>query len=343
MIRTVMLAAAGAAVAVTALPRPDSPISADAITAHATRWLESLDEDQRRAATFAFDDEERTTWHFIPGDYAGLGLYEMNTAQRTLAHDLLRAATSSTGYLKATTIMMLERVLRDMAERRGGEAAHRDPERYWLAVFGAPGEAPWGWRLQGHHLSLNFSLAGDEVTAFSPAFMGASPAEVREGPHAGLRPLAAEEDLARALLNSLDEEQLAAAMIEPTAPRDVILGPGREATLLGEPRGLQSSAMTRKQRTALMSVVREYAHNLRRETARDELGKIRKAGTGNLYFAWAGSTRRGEPHYYRIHGPTFVVELDNTQNDANHVHTVWHDLTNDFAVDWLREHYKEHR
>ncbi len=317
----------------------------DEMARAARAWLESLTPELRAEAAFAFDDAERERWHFVPGDYPGVSFAQMGLEPRRRAHALLRAALSSAGYHKTAAVMRLDQVLRELAEARGQRADHRDPERYSLAVFGEPGPAqPWGWRLQGHHVSLNFSAITGEITAVTPAFLGANPAEVRDGPLAGLRVLGREEDLARELLGALDEAQRGQAMLAAEAPRDVILGPDREAGLLGEPKGVAFADLTEPQRALLLALLGEFAHNLRAELAAAELARIDQAGLGRVRFAWAGSANRGEPHYWRLHGPTFAIEYDNTQDDANHVHTVWHDLTNDFGRDALRAHLEaQHR
>lgn len=315
---------------------------AAAMAGAARRFLESLDEGQRKKAALAFDDGERLRWRFVPGQYPGVQLGELTSAQKDLAHALLRCSLSSAGYLKTTSIVRLELVLRELAQQKGQQAAHRDPERYSIAVFGTPSaEAPWGWRFQGHHVSLNFCGLKGDLVATTPAFLGANPHVVREGPFAGLRVLGAEEDLARALLAQLDEGQKKSALLDVKAPADVILGPDRAATFLGEPKGLLAAAMSEGQKELLWQLVREYVENLKPEFARQQLERIRNAGVEKIAFAWAGSMDPGKPHYYRLHGPTFVVEYDNTQDDSNHVHTVFRDLERDFGGDPLREHLEK--
>jgi hypothetical protein len=312
---------------------------AAAMVGAAQRFLAALDEGQRQKAALAFDDGERLRWRFVPGQYPGVQLGELSPAQKELAHGLLRCSLSSAGYLKTTSIVRLEQVLKDLAQQKGQPAEHRDPERYSIAVFGTPSAAePWGWRFQGHHVSLNFSGSKGDLVATTPAFLGANPHVVRQGPLAGLRVLGAEEDLARALLGQLDDDQRKRALLDVKAPADVILGPDRAATFLGEPKGLPAAAMNDGQKELLMQIVREYAENLRPEFAQKQLERIRAAGLEKIAFAWAGSLEPGKPHYYRVHGPTFVVEYDNTQDDANHVHTVFRDLERDFGGDLLREH-----
>jgi hypothetical protein len=317
---------------------------ARAIAEAAAAFVQSLGPGEREKAVAPFDSPQRTEWGFVPAEYPGLVLKDMDAGQRRAAHALLRASLSSQGYLKATAVFALDAVLRALEEQAGRQAPHRDPERYWFQVLGDPGgDQPWGWRVQGHHVSLHFTTAGG-VVAHSPFFLGANPAEVRSGATRGLRVLGAEEDLGRRLWRSLDEGQRQQALLAVKAPADVILGPGRKADFLGPPKGLPVGAMDEAQRGIAALLLDEYVHNLRREVAERSLRRIRAAGVDQIRFAWAGGDEPGQGHYYRLHGPTFVVEYDNTQNGANHVHTVWRDLTEDFGEDLLRQHHeREHR
>jgi hypothetical protein len=228
-------------------------------------------------------------------------------------------------------------------QRRGEQAVPYAAARegYFFSVFGEPGDSGnWGWRVEGHHISLNFAVSGDSVLAVTPSFMGANPAEVREGPRKGLRVLGTEEDLGRQLVKSLDEGQLKTALVSNVAPKEIITGNDRKARSL-EPMGIAASALTQAQKDALLAVIREYVFRYRSEIADGDLQNIRKAGDEKIHFAWAGGLDLGQPHYFRIQGPTFLMEYDNTQNNANHVHTVWRDLQNDFGGDLLREHYEQ--
>jgi hypothetical protein len=305
----------------------------------AVAFVKTLDEPARGKALFQYSDAERLDWHFIPRERNGLTLKEMSLEQRRAAHDLLRATLSEKGYLKATTIMSLEQVLRVLEQASPDAEQRRDQERYWFSVFGDPaGDKPWGWRVEGHHLSLNFSSIVGHPIASQPLFLGANPAEVRSGPRAGLRALGQEEDLARELMHMLEGDQRQTAMIATEAPADVLTVPGAKIDL-GAPAGIAASAMNKEQRQLLMKIVRLYATNLREDLSAEEMKEIRQAGVGKIHFGWAGSIQRGEGHYYRIHGPTFIIEYDNTQNEANHVHAVWHSLTNDFDLETLQRHY----
>ncbi len=314
------------------------------MTEAARGWLSKLSPELRARAQLAFEDTGRVNWQFVPGDRAGVSMKDMSPAQRRAAHDLLRSSLSARGALKVESIMELDTVLREMEQAAGGDGAGRDPERYFVAVWGKPGEDPrWGWRLEGHHVSVNFTVvretSGAETVSVTPLFLGANPAEVRQGRRAGLRILSAEEDLGRELVKSLDEPRRAKAIINVAAPADVIWGPGRKESL-GEPVGLAASEMTEPQHALLLRLIEEYAGNLEHQLEQEQMDRIRAAGIEKIRFAWAGGLEPGQGHYYRIHGPTFTIEYDNTQNDANHVHTIWHDPERDFGRDLLREHYE---
>ena len=315
----------------------------DSMVAAARALLDSLSAELRNRISFPFDGADRFRWHYVPHEMfprKGVPLKELTLAQRKAAHALLRTALSSQGYLKATHIMQLESILAALEGAMPAGRFRRDPELYWLMLFGSPSrEKPWGWRVEGHHLSLNFSAVTSELVASTPAFMGSNPAEVREGTAAGLRVLGAEEDLARVLLGSLDDGQRRRAVIETKAPQDIITANNRDVALR-EPTGLPASAMTEPQRNMLWELVAEYVENVQHDIARRQLDKIRQAGIDKIHFAWAGSLDRGKPHYYRLHGPTSLIEYDNTQNNANHIHAVWRDLQDDFGGDLLRKHYE---
>jgi hypothetical protein len=303
----------------------------------ATAFLAALPTDGRRRAVFAFDDKERMNWHYVPRRREGLAFKDMPAGARAAAHELLKASLSTAGYAKAVNVIRLEGVLRQL-ETLGGLL--RDPDNYSVTVFGPPGSgAAWGWRLEGHHLSLNFTLVPGKPIAVTPAFLGANPAEVRSGPLAGLRALAREVDLARALAQGLDAGQRARLVIGAQSLGDIVSGPGRRERLT-TPAGLAATDLTPAQREQLLRLVEEYARNMRADAADAEMRRIAEAGVERLHFAWAGALEPGHAHYYRIHGPSVLIEYDNTQNDANHVHSVWHDPARDFGADLLGAHYE---
>ena len=302
----------------------------------ANRFLASLTPEQRAKATFAFQEDERQNWHFVPIERKGLALREMTPAQKHLATALLAAGLSQQGYLKAETVMSLEDVLRIVEHGTGPE---RDPEKYFISIFGTPaGDGTWGYRVEGHHLSQNYTVVSGHV-AGAPSFFGANPAEVRDGPRKGLRVLAAEEDLGRAVIQALDPEQRKVAIVDPTAYKDIITFDSRQAALKGQPSGLLASKMNAKQFELLMVLLEEYARNMPDQIAEAREEQIKKAGT-DIYFAWAGGVEKSEPHYYRVQTASFLIEYDDTQNDANHIHSVWRDFNGDFGVDLLKRHYE---
>lgn len=311
--------------------------------AHSAEHLvASLTDEQKQRALFDFSDEYRYDWHFIPRDRRGLPWKEMNGAQRQLATALLASGLSQRGLIKAATIMSLEQVLLEL-ERGSGPV--RDPELYYFSIFGEPASAdhnePWGFRVEGHHLSLNFTIVDGRVAVGGPTFMGSNPGVVRDGPRAGLRVLADEEDLARAFVKSLSDLQREKAIVSPEAPRDILSAAVRKAGPL-DPPGLMASELEVAQAGELLRLVKVYSERLRPEISGADMEKILAAGLDKIAFAWAGSTEPGQPHYYRIQGPTFLIEYDNTQNDANHIHSVWRDLANDFGEDLLSRHYEQH-
>jgi hypothetical protein len=305
----------------------------------AERFLASLSADQRSKATFAFDDDRRLEFRYTPRARTGLALKEMSQDQRTRVHALLKTGLSTRGYTAATQIMELETVLQALEAGTPAARIARDPELYFVSIFGAPAKGPWGWKFEGHHLSANFTILDERPVLFAPAFMGTHPATVREGPKKGLRVLREEEDVARELMASFDEDQRAKVIFDVTAPREMITGEGREARAL-EPAGLPMSAMTAPQKRILERLVDVYLGRMFQELAQKRLEALQWGGMDAITFGWAGGLEAGGPHYYRVQGPTFLIEYDNTQNNANHIHSVWRDLGNDFGRDLLREHYK---
>jgi hypothetical protein len=301
----------------------------------ANAFLSALSGEQKVKAVMNFAGEERADWHFIPRARKGLPIKEMTQEQRLLAQGLLATGLSHRGYNKAVTIMSLESILAAMEQ---GKGPVRDPEMYYVSIFGEPGKYPWGWRVEGHHLSLNFTAAGNEAApSMTPSFFGTNPGEVKTGPRAGTRVLGVEEELGRSLVKSLSEEQRKKAIIMPEAPKDVLNVPGRNAT---KAEGIAWTDLNEQQRAKLMKLIREYVERNRPDVAAEDLKKVEAAGLDKLCFAWAGGLERGEPHYYRVQSGSFVLEYDNVQNGANHVHSVWRDFDHDFGADLLAEHIK---
>lgn len=301
----------------------------------AKKFSASLDAAQRSRATFAVDAATRKDWHYVPRERQGLPLGSMSDAQKQALHALLESALSDDGIRKVDGVILLEGVLREIEN-----SPIRDPAHYTVSLFGEPGsEDAWGWRLEGHHLSLNFLEKHGRV-AVTPWFLGANPERVASGPHAGLRPLAEEEDLARALAKSLDGEQRALGVREGEVPRDVILSPGRAASFL-DPPGIAGSKLGKEQQKELARVAALYAGALDPSLAGDAIDRVRKTAAADLHFLWIGGLEPGDPHYWRVQGNRFAIELDNVQGGAGHVHTLWRDLDDDFGEDLLRRHYED--
>ncbi|MEX2235006.1 MAG: DUF3500 domain-containing protein [Cyclobacteriaceae bacterium] len=312
------------------------------IAGKANDFLALLDDTQSAKARYMFEDEERFNWHFVPRERNGISFNDLNEKQRQAALSLLKASLSEQGFQKASNIMALENVLREV-ESRPNEDTYRDPLNYYLTIFGNPDdENIWGWRLEGHHISINFSSGKGEIVSSTPTFWGSNPAIVRSGKFTGRQILKQETDLGFTLVNSLNMNQLKIAVIAPKAPAEIITGNQREAQLQ-EPKGLGYAEMTEQQKKLFMQLLNVYVKNYQLGFSKRLMAKIEKAGIENLNFAWAGSLQPGAGHYYRIQGPMLLIEYDNIQNNANHVHTAVRDLTNDFAADILKEHYeKEH-
>ncbi len=306
------------------------------MTETANRFLAALSPEQRAKATVQFADDERLNWHYIPKERKGLTLREMSPYQKHLASALLAAGLSQTGYIKAVTIMSLEDVLK-VLENDSGE--RRNPEKYHFSVFGTPSDTgTWGWRVEGHHLSQNYTVANGKVVD-APSFFGSNPAEVRQGPRKGLRTLAGEDDLGFEVVHALDEPQQKIAIVDPKAYSDILTAANRKAALQGQPSGLTAAKMNTRQFDALRALVELYAYNLPDDAADYRIDQINKAGR-NIYFAWAGGIKPGDPHYYRLQTPSFLIELDDTQDNANHIHAVWRDFNGDFGGDLLKAHYE---
>jgi hypothetical protein len=304
------------------------------MTGAARQLLTALPPDQRTALRFPFADPSRREWHYTPGARRGVSLAEMGREPAKAVHALLSSAISRSAHTRVAAITGLEDVL-DQSE--GGKRG-RHAGDYWTAVFGEPGEGRWGWRFEGHHVSINVTAAGDEVSA-TPCFLGANPATVTdEDGRTVSRPLAPEEDVAATLLASLDDGQRRRAVVAGEAPPDILSGEAaalRPTDELGWPGGLPGSALRPDQLSLLRDLVGVYVNRLVADLARPLLDRL-DHDLPSLCFAWAGEPA-GQPHYYRVEGPRFLVEFDNRQNGANHVHSVWRDPGGDFGARLLPE------
>lgn len=323
-----------------------SPLSAhdaaEDMAGAAKSFLLNLDDAQKAKATYQLDGPEREDWYFIPRPFEGedaregLPLKEMRGDQRHLAYALLSSGLSHRGFSTALHIMSLEQVLWEMEQ-----APKRDTMMYYFSIYGEPGSDHWGWGVEGHHLSINFTIVDGKVVSGTPSFFASNPGNVPEGPRKGLRVLSEEEDVARALVTALDEGQRKVAMVMDKAPRDVLTEAKPKVESLGDA-GIAYGDLNKAQVELLNQLIDVYVHRLRPDVADSDLAKIKEAGMDKIVFGWAGGIKMGEPHYYRVQGPTFILEYANTQNNANHVHAVWRDFDGDFGRDVLAEHLKEH-
>ncbi len=302
------------------------------MAAAARAWLEEGGAAAGGQRPFA--EAERGNWHYVPRRRLGVPLGAMGAALRERALALLRAGLSASGAAQAEAVMALEGVLADL---EGSSRRVRDPLGYALTIFGTPGAFPWGWRLEGHHLSLNVTVATPELVALTPWFLGTNPARIPQGPRTGERLQGPEHDLALELARSLDASQWRTARLSVQAPGDVITGPGRAASL-AKPQGLPYGSLTATQQALLLRLIEAYVGRAHDAFGRQYLELVR-AGLPQTHLAWAGGREPGTPFYYRIHGPRLLLELDNTQNRANHVHSLWRDPADDFGRDDLRAHY----
>lgn len=313
------------------------------LASQANAFLSMLTPEIKAKAQFAYTDEERSNWNFVPLPRKGATFHDLNETQQAALLELIRNSLSEQGFQKAKTIMAHELILRGV-EGRGENDNYRDPQKYYISIFGTPAkDKVWGWRLEGHHLSLNFSSVNGMVDASTPSFMGSNPAIVPSGPNKGLQILKEETELGYQFMRSLSEEQQQKAIFSDKALPEIVTSNARKASAL-EPKGILFGSLSKEQKTAFEELLNLYVKNYQFGFANKLMEKIRKAGMDNLSFAWAGSLQQGEGHYYRIQGPMLLIEYDNTQSNANHVHTAVRDLTNDFAEDILREHYaREHK
>ena len=304
----------------------------------ADQFLMSLSDSERSRATWAFEAEERERFHFVPPETFernGFPLEDMSAEQRDLAHALLATGLSQKGHMTANEIIELEAILE---EREGGGQFSRDPDLYFVSVFGTPStDGTWAWRFEGHHLSLHFTIIDGAMTVSAPTFLAASPAEVKEGRGAGLRPLGALEDAGRALLASLDGMQRGIAILDDVAPTNIVRGVESAPDPLS-PVGIEASALTTEQQDLLMAIVEFYTSVMSDDIAALRRARVEDDGIENLTFAWAGGTEYGNVSYFRVQGPSFLIEFDHTQRDPNHIHSGWRDFDGDFGRDLLRDH-----
>ena len=307
-------------------------------TDQASTFLDSLNKEQRNKAQLSFDTSSKYDWHYLPATMyprAGIALYELNSAQKKLFFTLLQSSLSETGFAKTQQIISLENVLAEIS----GDKVRRDPEKYYTAFYGNPAkDSLWSWSFQGHHISLNFAVLNGK-TSIAPRFMGANPAIVMEGSRKGERTLDKEDDLGLELINSCSAEQKQKAIFNQKSFNDIVTTNSAEVGPL-QPIGIKMKDLNDSQQTILLHLIDEYLATMPKNLAAKRMKNLKKEETNEIRFAWAGATLLGKGHYYRIQGKSFLVEFDNTQNHANHIHSVWRDFDGDFGRDLIREHYQ---
>ena len=304
----------------------------------ATSYVDSLSPAQKERSVISYTAGERLFWYYPPLNRRGLPLRDMDQNQRNLAFSLMESTLSEEAYKQARLIIEHELVLGPLEAEEGDVGWDRNPELYYWTVFGEPGgDEPWAFRVEGHHISYQLSIMGDKVISTTPFFFGSNPAEVKKGPKQGLRILSRREDLSFELLDSLDSGQRTKAIVHEKAPWDIYTYNATRPSL-PEGEGLPASRMNGTQKEMFMSLISEYVNQVRNDVSKDKMSMIQENGIEDFHFSWHGGTTRADKHYYRIHGGDFIVEFDNFQNDANHIHSVIRDVSNDFALDVMREH-----
>ena len=308
----------------------------------ANQFLIGLTDSQRLKAQYDFGNEERYSWHFTPlQTRKGIQLNDLSVQQREMAFSILRYYLSDSTYKQAEEIMSLEKVLHQLENRPAG-SWNRDPGRYAFIFFGQPDEKKaWGWRFEGHHISFTFSSVNNRLVSATPGFMGANPAVVLSGPSKGKEIFIKEVTAGFKFIQTFSTTQLSKAVLKETVPTEIITNISRKA-IISSTEGIKYADLTKEQQQQFLSLLKMYINRYAKKFADDMMLEIKQSGMENLIFCWAGNTQRttGKPFYYRIQGPTIIIELDNSQNDANHVHTVIRDLKHDFGGDELLQHYQ---
>ena len=298
----------------------------------ATAFTATLPADQKEACSFGYDDPERVNWHFIPRDRKGIGLWDLEGAAHDAANKLVSTGLTAAGYHKVLEVRSLEEVL--YLFEGGEEAARREkrhPHRYYVSIFGTPGEGLWGWRFEGHHLSLNYSIKDGKIVSSTPEFFGANPGLIDAGPGRALRVLGKREDIARQILKACPADKKSQLWLSKKAPKD-IRGGGTAQPVIAAPEGLPFSEMTSEQQKLLKELIAEYLTAMPAPVVRERMKQISDSGMDSIHFGWWGGPELNEPHHYVVQGKTFVIEYNNTQNSANHVHAIWRNLAGDFNL-----------
>lgn len=310
----------------------ETPSAPGEMVEAASRFLAVLDGAQRLKTQYEFDSPERINWHFIPRDRNGIGLWDLTGAAREAADRLVASGLSAAGYEKTLQVRSLEEVLYLF---EGGEEVERrqrrHPHKYFLTIFGNPGtQGQWGWRFEGHHLSLNYTLENGVIVGSTPEFFGANPGVIDGGPGRSLRVLGRRESLAREILHACSADQRGQMLISETAPGDV-RGAGESDAVVSEAEGLPFAEMSQEQQGLLKELIGEYLAAMPATVVKDRLDAISQAGMEQIRIAWWGGAELNQPHHYVVQGPSFIIEYNNTQNEANHVHSMWRNLQGDFG------------
>ncbi len=320
-----------------------SPLKSQDLVGKANAFIKLLDTAQRTRALYPFDTSERYRFKYIPlEDRKGISLNELNAAQEKALMDLLSTCLSKETVKKVAAIMQLDNILKEL-EHRKPEDHYRDPRKYFVTIFGIPSaNTIWGWRFEGHHVAFHFSADKKQLVAGTPGFLGTNPAIVQSGNEKGKEVLKEETDKGFALLHALSPEELKKAITDTAAPAEIITGDSRQA-MINHPAGIRYAELSPDHQQQLLQLINLYINRYTKLFADALLKEIQVAGLDKLWFTWAGYTEPvlGKPYYYRIQGPTIIIEYDNTQNNANHIHTVVRDLKSDFGGDLLLGHYKE--
>lgn len=327
-------------------PRPVpsvAPESVKLLTDAANAFLASLDNTNRNTATFPFQGDERYFWAYTPVERNGLLLSDMTQQQQDAAFQMMRTGYSESGYKTARQIISLETILGEWEAINDQISQwHRLEERYWFSVFGDPGsQEPWGWRVGGHHIGIIATVVQNKHVSIHPLFFGSNPAEVKHGEHKGMRTLAEEEDWARKLVSEMTDDQQKIAIVDHTAPADILTRNYRVTTPDMTPQGIPFATLQDTQREAIVQLIKHYVYRANHELADNYWRQLQAEGWDSLHFAWAGPLQRWQGHYYNIRHNRFVIEYDNTQNGANHIHSILRDYTHDYGEDILAAHYHQ--
>ncbi len=304
----------------------------------ASAFLASLNDEQRMQCLFPFKGDERYVWNYVPVDRNGLLLKDMTEKQRAKALEMMKTAYSVRSGSEALSIMELETLLAEYVTSTWVYS----PLRYWFSVFGDPGgNSPWGFRVGGHHIGLIATITSGKSVTVNPLFLGANPAQIKHGKRAGERTLSAEEDMARTFLTSLNTDQRRLAIVDDSAPNDILTKNYRVADRNAGSVGILFPALSDFQRTSLLDLVQLYVSRSADELAANYWKRLESNGWDSLSFAWAGPQERGKGHYYAVHNDLFIIEYDNTQDGANHIHSVLRDFDDDWGEDLLAAHYAD--